>query len=152
MTLNQTGGTQTSGWAARIAAAVLCLGVTAIHIIDQGGIPGSKTPVYVGIGYYVLEIIGVITAVLLLTRASQLGWFLAIGVAAGPLIGYILSRGPGLPDYDDDKGNWTEPLGLISLVVEGVLLILAIALFLRTARVGSAATGSAKPSASRIEA
>ena len=101
MTLNQTGGTQTSGW---------------------------------------------------------LGWFLAIGVAAGPLVGYILSRGPGLPNYDDDKGNWTEPLGLISLVVEGVLLILAIALFLRTARVGSAATGSAGSagsaglSAQRVEA
>ncbi|HEX3784772.1 MAG TPA: hypothetical protein VHX38_34360 [Pseudonocardiaceae bacterium] len=125
--------------------------MTAIHIIDQGGIPGSKTPTYVGIGYYVLEIIGVITAVMLLARASRLGWFLAIGVAAGPLIGYILSRGPGLPDYDDDKGNWTEPLGLISLAVEGVLLVLAIVMFLRTARAEAEETESARHSASRVE-
>jgi hypothetical protein len=46
-------------------------------------------------------------------------------VAAGPILGYVLSRGPGLPNYGDDIGNWTEPLGVLSLVVEGVLLILS---------------------------
>jgi hypothetical protein len=36
-----------------------------------------------------------------------------------------------LPDYTDDIGNWGEPLGVISVVVEGVLLILAAASLLR---------------------
>jgi hypothetical protein len=49
----------------------------------------------------------------------------ATGVAVGPLLGYVLSRGPGLPGYDDDRGNWTEPLGLVSLGVEVLLLALA---------------------------
>jgi hypothetical protein len=35
-----------------------------------------------------------------------------------------------LPNYTDDVGNWTEPLGVVSLVVEGVLFILAAATLL----------------------
>ncbi len=40
----------------------------------------------------------------------------------------MLSRGPGLPSYTDDKGNWTEAIGVLSLVVEGVLLMLVLAM------------------------
>jgi hypothetical protein len=112
--------------ARRATAALLCLGVSVIHVIDQGGIPGSKDPAYVGAGYYVLEIVGVIAALLLIQSGSVLGWLLALGVAAGPIVGYILSRGPGLPDYSDDKGNWNEPLGVVSLIVEGFLFLLAL--------------------------
>lgn len=120
----------TSMWV-RITAAVLCLAVSWIHIQDQGGIPGDKTPRYVGIGYYLLETAGLLCAALLLLairfRSWNAPWWLAMGVALGPLLGYVLSRGPGLPDYSDDRGNWTEPLGLISLAVEASLLIVAIA-------------------------
>ncbi|MHA6758030.1 hypothetical protein [Streptacidiphilus sp. PAMC 29251] len=119
-----------------MGAAVLCLAVSWIHIQDQGGFAGSKSPGYVGVGYYLLEAAGVLGALLLLVGGRllpTLGWPLAAGVALGPLVGFVLSRGPGLPDYSDDRGNWTEPLGLISVVVEGVLLVLAL-LALRAAR------------------
>ena len=33
--------------------------------------------------------------------------------------GYVLSRTTGLPNATGDIGNWTEPLGLASLFVEG---------------------------------
>ena len=112
--------------ARRATAALLCLGVSVIHVIDQGGIPGSKDPAYVGAGYYVLEIAGIIAALLLIQSDTVLGWLLTAAVAAGPLVGYILSRGPGLPDYTDDKGNWNEPLGVVSLIVEGFLLVLSL--------------------------
>jgi di/tricarboxylate transporter len=116
---------------ARAIAAALCLAVAWIHVQDQGGFPGDKTPGYVGVGYYVLEATGVLCAVLLLfvggrLPTAPLGWLVAAGVALGPLAGFVLSRGPGLPDYSDDKGNWTEPLGLISVAVEVVLLTLAV--------------------------
>jgi hypothetical protein len=77
--------------------------------------------------YYALEVAGVVVAALLLANQARVGWLLSLGVAAGPLAGYALSRGPGLPDYTDDIGNWTEPLGVISLIVEALLLILAAA-------------------------
>ncbi|WP_063770908.1 hypothetical protein [Streptacidiphilus neutrinimicus] len=113
----------------RAWAAVLCLAVAWIHVQDQGGFPGDKSPGYVGVGYYLLEAAGVLSAVVLTSR-SELGeralvWVIAAGVAVGPLLGFVLSRGPGLPNYDDDRGNWTEPLGLVSVAVEVVLLTLA---------------------------
>ena len=114
----------------RVLSVVGCLAVAAIHVIDQGGIPGTKDPQYVQIMYYALEAAGVAAAALLLTRQARVEWLLALGVAAGPILGYVLSRGPGLPNYTDDVGNWTEPLGVISLVVEGILLILTVAALL----------------------
>jgi hypothetical protein len=74
-----------------------------------------------------------ITVPLVLTR-SRWTWFVAAGVAAAPFLGYVLSRGPGLPDYTDDKGNWMEPLGVISLLVEAVLFALASVQFVRDTR------------------
>lgn len=121
-----------NAWLPRLTAAALCLAVAAIHVTDQGGIPGSKTPAYVGDGYYLLEVVAIVTAVLLVAGAVRTGWFLSIGVAAGPFIGYILSRGPGLPGYTDDVGNWTELLGVVSLAVEAALGVLAVTLFLRS--------------------
>ncbi|WP_037851504.1 hypothetical protein [Streptomyces sp. NRRL S-340] len=115
-------------WAARWAGALLCLVVAGIHVVDQGGVTATRDPTYVGIAYHVLEIAAVVAAVLLLMRLVRPGWLLAAGVAAGPVLGYLLSRGPGLPDYSDDVGNWTEPLGLASLAVEGALLLVSVPL------------------------
>jgi hypothetical protein len=121
---------------ARFACAALALAVAGIHIADQGGFPGSKTPDYVGVGYYLLEGVSVLTAAALLlplaSRLSAAAWTIAATfVSAGPLLGYALSRGPGLPGYDD-LGNWTEPLGVASLVVESALLALSVTVLIAT--------------------
>lgn len=121
-------------WALRWAGALLCLAVAAIHVVDQGGLTATKDPSYIGVAYHVLEIAAVIAAVMLLLGLVRLGWLLAAGVALGPLVGYVLSRGPGLPHFSDDIGNWTEPLGLVSLAVEGALLLLSVPLFVRSLR------------------
>jgi hypothetical protein len=121
--------------AARLSGAALALAVAYVHVTDQGGFPGAKAPTYVGIGYYLLEAAGLVAAVALIAgpgRHTTKAWLFTVGVAAGPLLGFVLSRGPGLPAYTDDKGNWTEPLGLISLVVEGALLLVAAAVLARS--------------------
>jgi hypothetical protein len=116
---------------ARLTGAALAMAVALVHVIDQGGFPGDKDPAYVGKGYYLLELAGVLVAAALVlareVRLARLAWCGAALVALGPLAGYIASRGPGLPDYTDDKGAWTEPLGLVSIVVEVALLVLALA-------------------------
>lgn len=113
----------------RLAGAALALAVAYVHVKDQGGFPGEKTPTYVGMGYYVLEVVGMATAFLLLAGARRhlhRVWLVAAGVALGPLVGFALSRGPGLPAYTGDRGNWTETLGLVSGGVELALLALAV--------------------------
>ena len=113
---------------ARAAGAVLAALVGVVHVIDQGGLTALKDPAYVGQGYRLLELAAVVTAGLLLlapARGRVAGWVLAVGVALGPMAGYVLSRGPGLPGYTDDRGNWTELLGLQALAVEALLLALA---------------------------
>jgi hypothetical protein len=135
----------TTALVARFAGSALALAVAAIHIADQGGFPGSKTPDYVGVGYYLLEGVSVlIAAALLLPLGSRLraaAWTTAaLFVSAGPLLGYVLSRGPGLPDYDDDLGNWTEPLGVLSLVVESALLALSVSVLITARRAQSRGT------------
>ncbi|MYU06849.1 hypothetical protein GTY81_23835 [Streptomyces sp. SID8366] len=119
-------------WVARSAGALLCLAVAVIHVKDQGGLTMTRDPHYIGVAYHVLEIVAVVAAALLLAGIVRPGWLLAVGVAAGPLLGYILSRGPGLPHYSDDIGNWTEPLGLVSLAVEGALLLLSVPFLVRS--------------------
>ncbi|GAA3982239.1 hypothetical protein GCM10023085_75610 [Actinomadura viridis] len=131
-----------SAWWPRIAGALLALAVAAVHVVDQGGFPGSKAPAYVGIGYYIVEVAAIVTAGLLIAGAVRIGWALAMAVAAGPVVGYVLSRGPGLPGYTDDIGNWTEPLGLASLAAEGLLFFLALTMLGRAlAAERRAATG-----------
>lgn len=116
---------------AAVLGALLCLAIAYIHCADQGGyspsewFPGDKDPEYIKYGYYVLEAVAVVTALLLLTRA-RLAWLLAAGVALGPFVAFVLTRTTGLPDAKDDIGNWGEPLGIAALVTEGVLFLLAL--------------------------
>jgi hypothetical protein len=153
-----------SGWTglglsapARLGAAALALAIAAIHILDQGGFPGSKEPAYVQIGYYLLELGCLMAAVALSWPATgfllRAAWPAAAFLAAGPLLGYTLSRGPGLPAYTDDKGNWAEPLGVISLVVETALLVLSLGAIVHSAKDATQdrAPGQAQASA-RLEA
>ncbi len=51
------------------------------------------------------------------------GWTLGLLVAVGAIIGYIYSRTLGLPRLEPDK--WLEPLGVLSLVVEGLFTLMA---------------------------
>jgi hypothetical protein len=116
--------------------AILALGIAYIHVKDQGGLPGDKSPTYIAIGYYLLEATALVTAVALVATKTHPRnvWALAFGVALGPLLGFAASRGPGLPLYTEDRGNWTEPLGVVSVIVEGALLILATVMVGRSSR------------------
>jgi hypothetical protein len=108
------------------AAAALVGVVCVIHLQDQSWFAFHKSPGYVQIGYVLLELTCLVVAGMLLLRPVRGAWLLALGCGIGPFVGYVLSRGPGLPLYRDDIGNWTEPLGIVSLVVEGLLIALAL--------------------------
>lgn len=113
---------------ARGVAVIGLAGVALIHLLD---LPGklSETP------YMFFLYLGAIAgslglAALLVRRSDARAWAGAAMLPALVLIGYVLSRTTGLPQDTGDIGNWSEPLGIASVFVEGALVALASAVLM----------------------
>jgi hypothetical protein len=99
------------------------LAIALIHLLDVIG-KIQETP-YLGVMYIALMVASVAVAFALLHTGSAVAWAAAGLLAAATLTGFVLSRTTGLPSASDDIGNWTEPLGLASMFVEGAVVVLA---------------------------
>ena len=125
----------------RAAAIAGLLGIALIHVLQSPDAFDEQW--YLGV-LFVLAIVGSGLLAAVLARTSDpRAWTAAGGLAGLILIGYILSRTSGLPWATNDIGEWTEPLGLISLVVEGLVLFLAIGVL--ATRPEPAAAEAARP-------
>jgi len=110
---------------ARAVAIVGLAGVALIHLLD---LPGTfDEQAYKGWLYLVLIAGALLTAAALVRSSHPRAWLAASLLPLGAIVGYVWSRTIGLPGGADDIGNWTEPLGLASLFVEGSLVTLAAA-------------------------
>jgi hypothetical protein len=121
---------------ARLVAIAALGGVALVHVLQ---LPDAFAAVdYLGV-LFVAAIVGCVVLAALMTRMSdELVWAAAGALPALVLIGYILSRTSGLPGFTDDIGEWTEPLGLVSMVFEGLLVCLSTAVLASHARVPEA--------------
>jgi hypothetical protein len=108
----------------RASAAVALGGIAVIHALDlQSKL--DELP-YVGVMFIVLIVTSVVLAAALIHTNVPRVWMAAGALAAATILGYAISRTTGLPgDHDGDVGNWLEPLGLTSLIVEGFVVLLA---------------------------
>jgi hypothetical protein len=125
---------------ARSVGIVGLLGIGLIHLLDSIG-KFSETR-YIFWMYIALIVGAIAVAGLLLHRGGRLAWGAAGILALSAIAGYVLSRTTGLPSAKDDVGNWTEPLGLASLFVEGCLVALSLYEVLRPRRVAEAPAGA----------
>jgi hypothetical protein len=120
----------------RIVGVLLALGVAAAHVADQGGVTAFTSPGWIGWGYRLIEVGGVITALaMLLPWQAGLGrpwlrWAAAVLLGAGPFIAYIASRTVGVPGDPGDVGNWGDWVGTVSLFVEAALVLLSASMLL----------------------
>lgn len=108
---------------ARTIAVIGLAGVALIHLLD---LPGKfqETP-YLG-WLYVALIVGCLAVAAALVHSSDpRAWAVAALLPLGAIVGYTLTRTVGLPQATGDIGNWTEPLGMASLFVEGSLVALS---------------------------
>ena len=121
--------------ATRATVAVGLLGVGLIHVIDSVG-TYTETP-YLFWMYMGLILSSIAIAGALLFTRSRLAMPAAIGLVASALAGFILDRTTGLPNASGDIGNWTEPIGLANMFVEGAILFVAIPAQLLAKRVTS---------------
>jgi hypothetical protein len=108
---------------ARGVAAVGMAGIGLIHLLDAPG-KFSETP-YMGWMYVGLIGAALGVAYSLIRTSSSKAWLAAGGLAASAIIGFTLTRTVGLPQATGDIGNWSEPLGMASLFVEGAIVALS---------------------------
>jgi hypothetical protein len=118
----------------RFSGAMLALAVAAVHVADQGGVTAFASPDWIGWSYRLIEVGGVLTAlVLLLPVAIRLvpgwaGWAAGVLLGIGPFVAYVLSRSVGVPGDPGDVGNWGYWVGTVSLLVEAGLVALSISM------------------------
>ena len=104
----------------QLQTAVGLAGVAVIHAVD--GVGKWSEVRYMFWMYMALIAASLVTAGAVLLSRSRLALLSAAGLAASAALGYVLSRTTGLPNATGDVGNWTEPLGLASLFVEGSVI------------------------------
>jgi hypothetical protein len=106
-------------------AAVGLISIALIHLLD---VPGKLDELpYVGVLFVGLIITTLLLAEAMIRTDDLRAWLAAGAVSAATILGYVISRTSGLPgDNGDGDDNWTEPLGLASLLVEGVVVLLVL--------------------------
>jgi hypothetical protein len=108
----------------RAVGIVGLVGIALIHFLDAFSVIHESTFVFVL--YILLMIVTLVASAILLRTDSRLTWMLAGGTAGLTLLGFVLTRTTGLPGFPDNVGNWTEPLGLASLWIEGLVIVLSV--------------------------
>jgi hypothetical protein len=120
-------------WVVRVAGAALLVIATAIHVYEYFG----ASPVSLAALFIASAAGTAVGAGLLLANVPRWGWLIGGGASLLTFAGYCVARTVGIPvvDPSGDIGNWLEPLGVVSLVVEaGAVLLAVIALASLTPR------------------
>jgi hypothetical protein len=112
-----------------VGAAIALIVVTGlIHLVsapDDFSEAAYKGAMFVANGFAAL-----IAAAGIYRGSKTWGWGLGLLVAGGAMVMYVVSRTIGLPGLGVDDA-WFEPIGVLSLLVEGAYVVLALRVFLQ---------------------
>jgi hypothetical protein len=109
---------------ARTVGIVGLGGIALIHALQSP--EAFEETTYLGALFIGAIVASLVLAAVLTRTSDQRAWAAAGGLAAAIMIGYVLTRTSGLPDATVDVDNWTEPLGLASLVAEGLVFCVTV--------------------------
>ncbi len=109
--------------AVRATVAAGLAAIAAIHAVDA---VGKWTETRYMFWMYMAAIAAsiVVAGAVIFTR-SRVALLGAAAVAGSVLLGFVIDRTVGMPNATGDIGNWTEPLGLTSIVVESATIAVA---------------------------
>jgi hypothetical protein len=109
-----------------IARIVAIGGLVALALIHMIQLPDAFHEIgYLG-ALFIAAIVASLGLATLLTRSSdEVVWAATGSLAALVLLGYIISRSVGLPGFTGDMGEWAHAPGLVSMAVEGFLVLLS---------------------------
>ena len=102
---------------------VLILVIGVIHTINAKD--SFEDAAYKGWLFYANGL-GALVAAFGIYRGKCWGWNLGIVIAVGSFIGYVASRTVGLPQISAEPDAWLEPLGVASLIAEGLFVVVFI--------------------------
>ncbi len=120
--------TQTLSRTRTWAGLMLVLATGLIHVVE--GPANYHEAAYKGILFF-LNAAGALVAARGIYRGEKLwGWTLGVLISAGALMLYFVSHTIGLPGLEIDD-EWFEPLGVASLLVEGLYVIVYAAVMTR---------------------
>ncbi|GAC1329541.1 MAG: hypothetical protein NVSMB22_21590 [Chloroflexota bacterium] len=108
----------------RSTAVMSLVAIGLIHALDS--ISKFNETRYIFWMYIALIVGALATAGFLIERDSRLAWLAAGLLPLFTMAGYTMSRTIGLPGSTADVGNWSEPLGLASLFIEGCLVLVSL--------------------------
>ena len=105
----------------RTLVAIGLAAIAAIHVLD---LPGKLEdgPTYLALGYVGVIVASLVLVERVIVKGSRLDFAASAVLAASVFIGFVINRTIGMPGATDDIGNWLEPLGLLSLLVEGFVV------------------------------
>ena len=105
------------------AGMTFMLVIGAIHLLVMPH--AVDHAVYTGI-LFLVGVIGAFLAAMGIQEGALVrGWLLGTAVAGATLAGFIVNGTVGLPGLSADPQLWQEPLGIIALVAESLMLLVA---------------------------
>jgi manganese oxidase len=122
---------------ARWVVAAAALTTLAAHVVITED--HLEEALYIGVLFIALELACLVLAVLLPRRDSALVWAGVVATGALAIGAYVVSRSIGLPQITDDVGRWSDPLGVVAVTSESLMVMLGL----------SALTGRAQTRMSR---
>jgi hypothetical protein len=116
----------------RILAALGLVGAALIHILQLPDVLSEEG--YLGALFIASVVAASRSAATLARTDDSRAWAGAGGLAGLILLGYLISRTVGLPGFTVDIGVWDEPLGLASMVAEGLVVFVSAGVLLSRAQ------------------
>jgi hypothetical protein len=109
----------------RRLVAVGAVVAAAAHIPVIG--PHLEEAPYMGVLFVVLTVGCLAIAAAALVRDTAAVYGLAVLTCGPAVLGYIATRLVAFPLLADDVGNWLEPLGVLSVLSESLVVVAALA-------------------------
>jgi hypothetical protein len=110
--------------AVRAAGAIGLMAIGVIHVLEiQGQLGGAA---WLTAGFVLLGLAAPVVGLWLLASPSPAAWQVSAVLCVAAFAGYVLTRSVPVPGDKGDVGNWLEPLGIVALMTEGIVTILAV--------------------------
>jgi hypothetical protein len=108
-----------------LTLAIIAIIVTGlVHVIDAPD--AFQEAAYKGWLFALNGVGALVAAIGIYLRKRAWGWDLGLLIAVLSIVFYIFSRTVGLPYLPPEPDEWFEPLGVISLLAEGLFLAVYI--------------------------